>query len=277
MTTHRSILSRRLLWASLLFTIASVAGCEKEKSTSGSASACASRRQSPVDDTGKRVDSLAESALRESLKPGTIAVFDAYGATLPDIVATVSGLPMPRAAVMAEVMRLQPSGLPDDAAGRRALVDRAIGFLADGLRVRGAVELAGLVTEVNDRLASFMKQKRGAHPTREAYEAALAKRWLSPVSHEWWWYRKVGLRTLARSKGAADVPESEVKARYERNPTAMSDGDGNPMDYAAARPFLRDMVVEERVREEARREFEQLLRNVDTEVLIPSGATATHN
>ena len=238
-------------------------GCEQKQAGKGGGKACASRQQAPKGDDGQPVASLAEEKLRKALKPGTIAAFDTYTGGLPDVVATVGGLPITREMARAEMMRIMPWGLPSDAAGQEALLERAIGFLADGLRVQGAVELAGLVTEVNERLASLVKQKRGAHPDEASYEKAIAGMWLSPVAHRWVWYRKVGLRALARKKGAADVPDAEVKARWEKNPSALTDGDGNPMAYEAARPFLRDIIAEERVREEARREFEQLLANVE--------------
>jgi hypothetical protein len=82
-------------------------GCDKEKPADGG-KACASRRQTPRGDDGQPVASLAEAKLRAALKPATVAAYDAYFATLPEVVATVANLPVTREMAAAEMMRMQP-------------------------------------------------------------------------------------------------------------------------------------------------------------------------
>lgn len=77
---------------------------------------------------------------------------------------------------------------------KAAVLERTVEFGADGLRVKSAVDLTGLATEVPNDVRSTMHPKRGAHVSRGVCEAELAKMWLSPIAHRWVRYRKLGPR-----------------------------------------------------------------------------------
>ncbi|GEM_PF-3342022 len=239
--------------------------CNKPPVASSKSGGNCRPRTAPTGDAGEPVASLSASWLRANLKPATIQTFDTYCASLPDPVATVAELPVTRAMACDELMRLAPAGLPADASERQSILNRVVGFLADGLRVQSAVELAGLVTAVNDKTDAVVRQKREAHVDQATYESEIAKRWLSPAAHRWRWFRITGLRAIARNKGAADIADADIEARYDRDPSAMTDGDGNPLEFEQARPFLRDIMANERLREESRREMRQLLDNIDVQ------------
>lgn len=250
------------------FALIVAGGCDKQHGHAHQhePSACATRKVIAADEAGEPVRSLAEAALRTSMQPATVAAFDAFAAKLPSIVATVAGEPISRAEVRAEMMRIMPSGLPAEPAEQAALAGRAIGFLSDGVRVLSALRRQGLGVEVGRMVDDRMAHRRQAHPSQADFESALAHHWDSPISSRWRWLRRIGLRELATKRGATRVPERDVRERYDRDPTAITDGDGEPMSWAQAKPFLHEIVVRERLQEESQRVFQELLSNNPVEL-----------